>query len=86
MTGRSNRKMPQRDPAVGASRKAKSAKYTLKLQAEISVGRDGSFHRYLRKGILSVSFKSGHFCQLGWYREPFVPMWDEWLYFFTQYL
>lgn len=38
MKGRSNRNMPPRDSAVGVSRKAESAKYTLELQAEISVG------------------------------------------------
>jgi len=34
MTGRSNRKKPQRELASGESQKVESVKYTLELQAE----------------------------------------------------
>jgi len=70
-----------REPALGASRQLKLMKYTFELRAErYRVGLAGSFLRYIGKGICKYSERG--FCklcyvqdQLGWYREPFVPLW-----------
>ena len=75
-----------REPAVGASRQLKLMKYTSELRVESIASRpcrklppllQGREYVSIPEWVLQFLYLQG---QIGWYREPFVPLWAKGLY------